>query len=69
MVITEEFEISDKMLASGRFADVEAGTYMGLPAAVKQLLVAEQDALSRIRKVRIRVFLSATWDAVLSILH
>ena len=60
MMITEEIEVSEKILASGGFADVRTGKYMGHLVAVKSMKVAELDDLSKLRKVRIRVFLSAT---------
>ena len=67
MMITEDIEVSDKVSASGGFADIRTGKYMGRHlVAVKTMRVAEQDELSKIRKVRISIFLSATWDAVLS---
>jgi serine/threonine protein kinase len=51
MIITERIEASDKILASGGFADVRSGRYMGRLVAVKTLRVTEQDDLLRIRKV------------------
>ena len=69
MMITEEIEVSEKILASGGFADVRTGKYMGHLVAVKSTKVAELDDLSKSRKVRIRVFLSVTWDVVLTIFH
>ena len=64
MMITEEIEVSDKIFASGGFADVRTGTYMGHLVAVKSMKIAEQDKLPKIRRVSISIFLSATWDAV-----
>ena len=51
MIITEKVEVEDKVLASGGFADVRRGTYMGHLVAVKALRVAEQDDFVTIRKV------------------
>ena len=53
MMITEDLKVSDKVLASGGFADVRTGTYMGYLVAVKTMRVAEQDSFSKIRKVSI----------------
>ena len=60
MMVTEEIEVSNQILASGGFADVRTGTYMGHLVAVKSMRVAEQDEVSKIRKVRISGFLSTT---------
>ena len=69
MMITEEIEVSEQIFASSGFADVRTGKYMGHLVAVKTMRVAPQDDVSKLRKVRIRVFLSATWDVVLTIFH
>ena len=53
MVITEQIEINPKILASGGFADVRSGTYMGHLVAVKTLRVAAQDDLQKTRKASI----------------
>ena len=60
MIITEKIETSDKILASGGFADVRSGMYMGHLVAVKTLRVAKQDDLTAIRKVNIGDIFSAT---------
>ena len=52
-MITEKIEVEDKILASGGFADVRRGKYMGHLVAVKALRVAEQDDFAKIRKVTI----------------
>ena len=65
-MIAEEIEVSDKVLASGGFADVRTGTYMGHLVAIKTLRVAEQDSLLKIRKVGINDIFSATWDVILT---
>jgi serine/threonine-protein kinase TNNI3K len=62
--ITGEIEVSDKILASGGFADVRCGIYMGHFVAVKTMRVAVLDDFTRIRKVSINNILSATRDAV-----
>ena len=64
MMITEEIEVSDKILASGGFADTWTGTYVGHLVAVKTLRVAEQDDFLKIRKVSI---FSGTLDEVLTV--
>jgi hypothetical protein len=51
VIITENIEVSDKILASGGFADVRCGRYMGHLVAVKTLRVAVRDDLLRIREV------------------
>ena len=53
MMITEKIKVSDKVLASGGFADVRSGWYMGYPVAVKTMRVTEEDDLLKIRKVRV----------------
>ena len=58
MMTTEDLKVSDKVLASGGFADVRTGTYMGNLVAVKIVRVAEQDSLPKIRKVGINDTLS-----------
>jgi len=51
----EKIEVEDRILASGGFADVRCGRYMGHLVAVKTLRVAEQDDFAKIRKVGINV--------------
>ena len=53
MMIAQDLKVSDKVLASGGFADVRTGTYMGHLVAVKAMRVAEQDGFAKIRKVSI----------------
>jgi len=53
MMITENIQVEGKVLASGGFADVRRGKYMGYLVAVKTLRVAETDDFAKIRKVRI----------------
>ena len=57
MTLTEKIEVEDKVLASGEFADLRCGRYMGHLVAVKTLRVAEQDVeqdgFMKIRKVSI----------------
>ena len=52
-MITDKIEVSDDILASGGFADVRTGKYLGALVAVKTMRVAEQDSLMKIRKVSI----------------
>ena len=67
-MITEDLKVSDKVLASGGFADVRTGTYMGHLVAVKTMRVAEEDDFLKIRKVNINNVFSAAWNVVLTIL-
>ena len=60
MVITEEIEVSDEILASGGFADVRIGTYVGHLVAVKTMRVTKKDNLPKIRKVSVHHIPSAT---------
>ena len=53
MIITEKIETLDNVPASGGFADVRRGTYMGQPVAVKTMRVTERDDFQKIRKVSI----------------
>ena len=68
MVITEKIKASDEILASGGFADIRTGTYKGHLVAVRNIKVAKQDNILRIRKVSINSIFSATWNAVTTIL-
>ena len=52
-MITENIEVSDKILANGGFADVRTGTYMGHLVAVKTMKVSEQDDFQKLRKVSV----------------
>ena len=69
MMITEEIQVSDKIRASGGFADVRTGTYMETLVAVKTMRVTEQDDTQKIRKVSINYLFSATWDVILTAPH
>ena len=51
MIITDKVDTEEEILASGGFADVRLGRYMGHLVAVKSLRVAEQDDLLKIKKV------------------
>jgi len=53
MMITEEIDVSDEILASGGFADVRTGTYQGHFVAVKTMRVAKQGDFLKIRKVSV----------------
>ena len=59
MMIREEIKVSEKILASGGFADVRTGMYKGHPVAVKTTRVMKQDNFLKIRKVRIHRILPA----------
>ena len=56
MIITEKIETSDMILASGGFADIRSGMYMGHLVAVKTMRVVMWDNLVKIRKVDTNVF-------------
>jgi len=53
MTVTENIEVPDKIVASGGFADVRRGTYMGRFVAVKTVKIPEEGDFLRIRKVSI----------------
>jgi len=53
MMITEEIKVSDKIVASGGFADIRTGTYMGHLVALKTLRVKDEDDFLKIRKVSV----------------
>ena len=55
IVVQEEIEVQDRILASGGFSDVRCGTYMGRLVAVKTARIAPRDDFQRIRKVSINV--------------
>ena len=59
MMITEKIKVSDKVLASGGFADVRSGKYKGHPVAVKTMRITEKDDPLKIRKVRVDDIFSA----------
>ena len=52
-MITEKIEVSGNIVASGGFADIRTGTYLGALVAVKTMRVSEQDGFMKIRKVSI----------------
>ena len=64
MIITDKIETSDDILASGGFADIRRGTYMGHLVAVKTMRVSPQDDFLKIRKVTINDIFFLPWDAV-----
>ena len=68
MIITDKIETSDDILASGGFADIRRGTYMGHLVAVKTLRVAIQDDPLKIGKVSINNVFFPAWDAGSTIL-
>jgi ferredoxin-fold anticodon binding domain-containing protein len=51
MILSDEIEIEDKVLANGGFADVRIGKHKGQYVAVKTLRIAATDDLRKIRKV------------------
>ena len=51
-MITDKIDVSNEILASGGFADVRKGTYMGALVAVKTMRIDEQDGFMKLRKVR-----------------
>ena len=51
MVITENIEVGDKILANGGFADVRIGRHKGHLVAVKTLRIAPADDFQKIKKV------------------
>jgi hypothetical protein len=53
MIVAERIEDEDRILASGGFADIRRGSYMGHFVAVKTLRVSKQDDFLEIRKVSI----------------
>ena len=53
MVITKKIAVTDKILASGGFADIRTGKYVGHVVAVREIRVPEQDNILKIRKVSI----------------
>ena len=63
MTITEEIDVEARILASGGFADIRRGTYMGHLVAVKTLRVPEYDNLTRARKVGVSHIFSTTCGA------
>jgi serine/threonine protein kinase len=68
MIITEKIEVSDGILASGGFADVRCGKYMGCLVAVKTMRVPEHGDFLKVRKVSIDDIFLVTWDAASTIL-
>ena len=67
MTITEKIEVEDEILATGGFADVRCGRYMGYLVAVKTLRVKDQDDLLKIRMVSISDTFS-TWEVISTII-
>ena len=49
--ITGDVEVSNRILASGGFADVKPGVYRGRQVAVKVLRVSPSNDMEKIRKV------------------
>ena len=67
MVIAENIEVEDRILASGGFSDVRCGRYKGHRVAVKALRVTMQDDLEKLRKVSANVIFPATKNAVVTL--
>ena len=63
MIITDKIKTSDYILASGGFADIRYGRYMGHPVAMKTARVTPRDDVLKIRKVSINNVLFPAWDA------
>ena len=61
MTITDNIDVEPDILASGGFADVMCGTYLGHRVAVKTLRVGEQDDVLKIRKVSVGVVSANRW--------
>jgi len=55
IMITEEIEISDEILACGGFAYVRSGTYKGRLVAVKTMMAKAREEFPKIRKVGINI--------------
>ena len=53
--LTGKVQVEDKIIASGGFANLRHGRYMGNLVAVKTMRVAAQGDLSRMRRVSIDV--------------
>lgn len=51
MIIAENIEVEDQILASGGFSDVRRGYYGGHLVAVRTLRVTVQDNILKLRKV------------------
>ena len=68
MIITKKIEVSDEILASGGFADIRRGTYMGHLVAVKTMRVAPIDDFLKIRKASINNVFFPARDAASTIL-
>ena len=51
MIVAEKIEVSDEVHASGGFADVRSGRYMGHLVAVKTTRIPTQHDLLKMRKV------------------
>jgi len=66
MIVTDNIEVDHKILASGGFADVGRGKYLGQLVAVKTITVdvAALDDPRKIRKVSVNRSFSTTWGAV-----
>lgn len=51
MIIADQIEVEDQILASGGYSDVRRGNYKGHLVAVRALRVTAQDNILEIRKV------------------
>ena len=64
MVIPGRIEVSSEIPASGGFADVRSGKFMGHLVMVKTMRIAKPDDLSKIRKVSIKSTFSTICDGL-----
>ena len=51
MIIAQNFQVGNDILASGGFADIKLGTYAGHVVAVKTLRIAKADDIQKTKKV------------------
>ena len=66
-MITDKVEVEDNIPASGGFADVRVGTYLGDLVAVKAMRVDERDGSMKRRKVSIYDGFHNYLDAILTV--
>ena len=64
MIITERFEVSGKVLASGGFGVIRSGVYGGRRVAVKTARIVAPNKLRKIRKASIDGVFTPTWRMV-----
>ena len=61
MIIMNKIKVSSKKLATGGFANIRKGTYLGALVAVKTVRTDKQDDFMKIRKVSIYRYFPITW--------